>query len=189
MKNALIIHGMGSKDEYYSLEYPSASNSHWLPWLQKALISKDIFAVALEMPHNYEPRYDTWKQEFERFPISRDTILIGHSCGAGFIVRWLSEHKDVMVDKVVLVAPWLDPAREETADFFDFDIDKDLVSRTAGLTLFQSDNDPVPGVAESIKYLCEALEKVELKMLHNYGHFCFAHMKTVEFPELVSVIL
>jgi len=45
MKNAILLHGTSSKEEYYSLEYPSASNSHWLPWLQKNLLVNDVHAV------------------------------------------------------------------------------------------------------------------------------------------------
>ena len=66
MKNAIILHGMPSKKEYYSEKYPSASNSHWLPWLQKQLLIKDIEAVTPEMFKCYNPNYDLWKSEFEK---------------------------------------------------------------------------------------------------------------------------
>jgi hypothetical protein len=38
MKNAVLIHGMPSKDEYFDPSAPSLSNAHWFPWLQKQLI-------------------------------------------------------------------------------------------------------------------------------------------------------
>lgn len=37
-KSAIILHGMPSKEEYFSPAYASPSNSHWLPWLQKNLL-------------------------------------------------------------------------------------------------------------------------------------------------------
>ena len=107
MKNAIIIHGKPGKEEYYSDKYPSASNFQWLPWLQKQLLMRDIFAVTPEMPRPYEPEYKTWKREFERHEVTSETVLVGHSCGGGFLIRWLSEHPDVKTGKVFLVAPHL----------------------------------------------------------------------------------
>jgi len=188
MKNAIILHGTGSKEEYYSLEYPSASNSHWFPWLQNNLLTQDIFAVTPEMPNSFSPDYEVWRTEFERYDITSETILIGHSCGGGFLLRWLSEHPEVRVDKVVLVAPWLDPAREDTTDFFDFTIDKNLVDRTKGVTIFSSDNDFDP-VVKSIEIILEQIPNIKVKEFHNYGHFCYRDLKTEEFPELLQEIL
>ena len=71
----------------------------------------------------YQPKYELWKTEFEKNEIDEETSLVGHSNGAGFIIRWLSENKDVRVDKVILVAPWLDPTNRKGSEFFDFVID------------------------------------------------------------------
>lgn len=50
MKTAIIIHGMPSKEEYFSSENPSSSNKHWFPWIQKQLILKGVLAQTPEMP-------------------------------------------------------------------------------------------------------------------------------------------
>ena len=47
MKNAIILHGGPSKKEYYDLNMPSMSNSHWLPWLQAQLLKKDITTLGI----------------------------------------------------------------------------------------------------------------------------------------------
>ena len=146
-------------------------------------------AVTPEMPHNYAPDYQVWSLEFERYDITSETILVGHSCGGGFLLRWLSEHKDIKVGKVVLVAPWLDPAREDTTDFFDFEIDPSLVERTAGITIFESDNDDVHGVTQSAEYIKEKITGTKHIVLKNQGHFCLGDMGTVEFPQLLEEIL
>jgi len=44
MKTAIIIHGMPSKEEYFSPKTKSQSNGHWLPWIQKQLILNGILA-------------------------------------------------------------------------------------------------------------------------------------------------
>ena len=185
MKNAIIVHGRPDKEEYYDTKFPSASNSHWLPWLQKQLLVHDITAYTPEIPHCFNPQYDVWQKEFERYDITPETILVGHSCGGGFLIRWLSEHKKVKVGKVVLVAPWLDPDREGTTDFFDFTIDPDLVKRTKQLTIFHSDNDD-ESIQKTVRILKSKLKGFAYREFHNYGHFCFEDMKTKAFPELLK---
>lgn len=115
MKNAILIHGWPGKEEYFDPNIPSPSNSHWFPWVQHQLLLKKIEAQTPEMPKAYEPNYEAWKEMFERFEINENSILIGHSCGGGFLTRWLSEN-DVRVGKVALVAPWLDPLPEKEID-------------------------------------------------------------------------
>lgn len=191
MRNAILIHGRPDKEEYYDSKYPSSSNSHWFPWLTKQLMVNDIFTVAPEIPQPWRPRYDVWKKELERFKITPETTLVGHSCGGGFIVRWLSENKDKRVGKVVLVAPWLNPENNpvsDTADFFDFQIDGNLTERTQGFTIFNSDND-METIQKSVKILRDKIKGHSYKEFHNCGHFCYNDLKTDEFPELLEEIL
>ncbi|MBC7581341.1 alpha/beta hydrolase [Aeromicrobium sp.] len=188
MRNAIIVHGTCDSHEYFSQDFPSASNNHWLPWLQKQLIINDIKADTPEMPHSYKPDYEVWKREVERFDIGPETMLVGHSCGGGFWVRYLSEHPNVRVGKVVLVAPWLDPSNTKKTDFFDFEFDPDLVSRTAGLTIFNSSNDH-EGIQWSAQIICNVLNHWTFKSFENYGHFCLNDMRTTEFPELLQELI
>jgi predicted alpha/beta hydrolase family esterase len=188
MKNAIIVHGMPDKEEYYSAEFPSMSNSHWVPWLQKRLIMKDIKADTPEMPHAYLPEYEVWKREFERFDITPETILVGHSCGGGFLVRWLSENKDIKVGKVVLVAPWLNIEKEVATDIFDFKLDSSLASRTKGLTIFNSNNDD-DYVQKSVMKIRAEITDMNYVEFKKYGHFCIGDMESEAFPELLEEIL
>lgn len=197
MKNAILVPGRPDKDEYYDPNVPANSNNHWFPWLSKQLQINDVFAVAIEPPRPYAPRYDVWKKEFERFDITQETVLVGHSCGGGFLVRWLSENKDIKVGKVVLVAPWLNPKNNpasDTADFFDFEIDPNLVGRTAGITIFNSDNDQ-DTIHTSVKIIREKVQGVDYKEFNGYGHFCIEdvdspfNMPTSDFPELLEECL
>ncbi len=172
------------KEEYYSTQYPSASNSHWLPWIQKQLLLKDILAQTPEMPVPYEPEYSAWKKMFERFPLDEDAILIGHSCGGGFIVRYLSEN-DVKVGKVVLVAPRIDPEKELKTGMFDFEINENIVEKTKGITIFSSTND-MQEVQDSIEILKNKIKNLKITEFKNYGHFHYENMKTDIFPELLE---
>jgi predicted alpha/beta hydrolase family esterase len=189
MKNAIILHGGPGKEEYYDPKAPSMSNAHWLPWLQGQLLKADIDAATPEVPHSFDRHWPTWNKEFERFDTTPETILIGHSTGSGFIVKYLSIHPKVKVGKVILVAPWLDPDQEHTKNFFnDFEIDSDLVSRTGGVIIFNSDNDQ-DSVQKTTQILRDKVKSIGYKEFHNYGHFCFKDMKTTEFPELLEECL
>ncbi len=175
---------MPTKDEYYDPVRPASSNFHWLPWIQKQLLLKDILAQTPEMPVPYEPEYEAWKGTFERFPLDEETILIGHSCGAGFIVRYLSEH-NIKVGKVVLVAPWIDPDKSLNTGMFDFEIDSDLAAKTAGVTMFVSTND-MQEVQDTVEILKNKIKDLKINEFKDYGHFCYEDMKTDKFPELLE---
>ena len=188
MKNAIIVHGRPDKKEYYDPKFPSASNYHWLPWLQKQLLIYDIPAATPEMPHAYAPDYSTWQKEFERYDLTPDTILVGHSSGASFIVRWLSEHPRVSVGKVVLVAPSIHPDRKTDHDFYRMTIDPTLKSRTKGLIVFYANND-THDIVKSVAILQKIIPGVSVREFPGYGHFTHLDMKSSEFPELLEEIL
>lgn len=187
MKNAIVIHGTCDRDEYFNNEHPSLSNSHWIPWIQKQLLIKGFSVQTPEMPDAYSPDYIKWKECFEKFDLNTETILIGHSCGGGFLLRWLSENP-IEINKLVLVAPWLDPYREKTESFFDFHIDPSLASRTNEIHIFVSQDDD-KDILDSVKTIDS---KIPENLLHNFknrGHFCLDDMKTEEFPELLECVL
>ena len=189
MKNAIILHGGPSKEEYYDPEAPSMSNAHWISWLQGQLLKHDIAAATPEVPNSFDRNWKVWTKEVERFEITPETILVGHSTGSGYFIKYLSIHPEIKVGKVVLVAPWLDPYRDKTKDFFDdFEIDPDLVRRTKGVTIFNSDNDQ-ESVQKTIEIVRGKVKDLKYKEFRNYGHFCFEDMKTVKFPELLKEIL
>ncbi|HJM04245.1 MAG TPA: alpha/beta hydrolase [Candidatus Saccharimonadaceae bacterium] len=187
MRNAIILHGLPSKNEYYSETYPSASNSHWLPWLQKQLLINDIKADTPEIPNVYAPEYEVFVKEVERFDITPQTTLVGHSMGAGFWVRYLTEHPEITVDKVILVAPWLNLDHKYSFDFFDFNIDQAITQRINEFVIFSSDNDDM-GVQDTVKLL-QQLPDAKVKDFHEYGHFTLRSMKTDAFPELLKAIV
>lgn len=187
MTNAIILHGQPSKEEYYDPAMPSMSNAHWLPWLQGQLLKHDIDASTPEVPKAYEPEWDLWKREVERFDINQNTMLVGHSRGGDFWLRWLSENKEKSVGKVVLVAPSLGYLTIDDNYFGRFDIDPDLVSRTGGVVLFASDNDG-DNMIQSAKEIRSIVKNLKYNEFH-YGHFTLKGIGSVEFPELLEELL
>jgi hypothetical protein len=185
--NAVIVHGKPGREEYYDPGIPSGSNHHWLPWLAKQLIVRDIPAHTPEMPHAYAPGYPAWCREFERYDVGEGTLLVGHSCGAGFLVRWLSEHPRVRVNRVALVAPWLDPDGTRAPGFFAFAIDAGLAARTAGLTVVNSDDDGAE-IQRSVRLLRERVRDIGYLELPRRGHFRASDLGGTAFPELLALL-
>ena len=90
-----------------------------------------------------------------------------------------------------MVAPWLNPENNpvsDTADFFDFEIDPNLVERTKGFIIFNSDND-MTTIQKSVGILREKIKGCGYREFKNHGHFCYNDLKTEEFPELLEELL
>lgn len=192
MKNAIILHGRPGKQEYYARKILRKPNSraHWIDWLSTELKRRGIEVGAPEIPKAYDPKWDLWVKHIEKYPIGPDTTLIGHSTGAGFWIRYLSEHKDLEVGKVILVAPWLGyDYGAPPIDFFKgYKIDPNIAKRTKSLVVFYSDND-MEAIKKSVAELKKTLKNAKYKEFHNYGHFTLAQMKTSKFPELLEETL
>ena len=184
MKNIIIIHGSVSKEEFS--ESPLQSAKHWLPWAKEQLSTLGYTVNIPEMPEPYKPVYEEWKNILEKFEIGEETILIGHSCGGGFLVRWLSEH-NIRVGKLILVAPWLDPKDELKNGFFDFEIHSNLVEKTKdGITMFYSTDDE-EDILESVEKIKSVAINIKIVEFSDKGHFTESDAVT-ELPEILEEI-
>lgn len=188
MRNAVILHGTPGKKEYYDPNVLSMSNLHWIPWLQAQLLKRDIPASTPEVPNSYIRDWDTWKREVERYDINADSILVAHSSGAGFFIKYLSINPTLRVGRVVFVAPFIDPRRRAEKVFFhNYETDPEMAKRTKGIVVYYSDNDD-DEIQESVTLLKDRIAHITYREFHNYGHFCFEDMKTQEFPELLRAV-
>jgi len=178
---------MSEEEQFFDPNSESSSNSHWVPRLQKQLLINSIFTQTPEMPIPYLSNYELWKKEFERFDINENTILVWHSWGAGFIIRWLSEN-NIRVNKVALVAPWLNIDREEDIDFFNFKLDRNFISKTKDLLVLSSKTD-MDIIIKTVNYLKNEIKEIKIKEFEDMWHFCIEDMWTREFPELLEYLL
>src|SRR3989338_2460483 len=111
-KNVIIIHGCPKNAERAMTTETRTYDKHWIPWIKKELIKLGIKIEVPLMPSPWEPDYKKFKQEFEKYGAGKNTILIGHSCGTAFLVRWLGETKR-KIAKLILVAPWKIPDKDD----------------------------------------------------------------------------
>ncbi len=187
MKNAIILHGKPSKAEYLDPNVPMPYENHWLGWLQKQLSNRGIYTVNPDVAEPYDPQYDLWLDAVKGLRIDHQTTLVGHSCGAGFWLRYLSENPQITPDKLLLVAPWIDRAKRP--EFFDFTIDPDLSKRVmGGIAIFNSLDDGAQ-IQKTVAEVAAALPSAELHEFNGYGHFTYGTMQTDEFPELLQEII
>jgi len=188
MKNCIIVHGCPSDKEKFMDPETRTYDKHWMPWLKRNLEEKGIKAETPLMPDPWEPDYPTWKEEFDKLDINENTILIGHSCGCAFLVRWLGD-TDKTVEKLVLVAPWKTTENEEDLrkkEFYRYDINLVVRKNVKEIVIFTADNEG-PGGKRSARIFHEALggRVIELK---GHGHYCLNDMGTEEFPELLEEV-
>ncbi len=187
ISNVVIIHGSNEKDfenmEKYNL--PFQNERGWISWLKNTLNKKGIKTYNPLMPNNTS--YKDWKKEFEKNKIDKNSVLIGHSAGGAFLVRWFSE-TNKKIKKLILVAPArkLPGMKKRYIDFYDFETKKNIRTNVGEISIFISD-DESPGIKQSVKlYEKEfGIEAIELK---NKGHFTEKSMGTKEFPELLNEI-
>jgi uncharacterized protein len=180
--NCIIVHG--SPDDEEDKSY----NKHWIPWIKNRLSEKNINVSAPLMPEPWKPNYFSWKKEFDKLDVNENSILIGHSSGCAFLVRWLGDTKK-KVKKLILVAPWKVAYRKDGSDkeFYGHKIDSSIKSNIRKLIIFTSNDEESDG-KKSVIIFHGALggKVIELK---KRGHYDLESMGTEEFPELLREVL
>lgn len=163
-------------------------DKHWIPWIKEKLISNGIEVETPLMPDPWEPSYEKFKGAFDSFEVDEDSVLIGHSCGSAFLVRWLGDTKK-NVSKLILVAPWKIPDQDDNfrKSFYGYSIDQTIKNRVGNIVIFTSDNEEEEG-KESARIFHGALGG-EVVNLPGRGHYTQGDMGTTQFPELLEVIL
>lgn len=193
MQQVIVIHGGDSFDSYErylaTLKNCEVSIESFLPrkrWkdnLQSEL--GDNFQVFLpQMPNKYNARYEEWKIWFERmFPfLEGEPILVGHSQGGIFLLKYLSENNfPKRIKTLLLVAP----PHSETPEIGDFALTNsfDGIERQCPVIhLYQSRDDKVVPFGETERYKKD-LPNIKLCIFEDRGHFLQEN-----FPEIVSDI-
>ncbi|MEK9152936.1 MAG: aminoacetone oxidase family FAD-binding enzyme, partial [Patescibacteria group bacterium] len=188
VKNCILIHGCPDNAEKAMDPKARTYDKHWIPWTKKRLIAKGIKTETPQMPKPWQPEYGAFKKEFEKYPMSENTVLVGHSCGCAFLVRWLGESKRKAA-KLILVAPWKIPPEDDELrkDFYTYPIDKTIASRVREIVMFSADDEEDDG-KKSLDIFHRALggKIIELK---GRGHYTLGDMGTDAFPELLDEVI
>ena len=186
--NCIIVHGCPSNVEKAMDPVKRTYDKHWIPWTKRELEKKGIKVETPIMPAAWGPDYNEWKKEFDKLAVNEKSVLVGHSCGCAFLVRWLGDTK-TKVKKLILVAPWKISPKNNLKKklFYEYDIDNTIKQRVKEIVIFTSDDEEEDG-KKSAQIFYKAIEGkiIELK---GRGHYVFDDMGTEEFPELLEEIL
>lgn len=141
------------------------------------------------MPNSDAPRYEEWKLWLEKIipPLDEEVILVGHSLGGLFLVKYLSENAFPREIRGLfcVAAPYVDEESASGLTQSGFTLTPPL--RRAGeqsskLFLYHSKDDPVVPFSDLARFQKE-LTKARTNVFSDRKHFNGEH-----FPELVRDI-
>lgn len=141
------------------------------------------------MPTPWEPDYQEWKKQIDKLDINENSVIVGHSAGGAFAVRWLSENKK-KIDKLILIAAGktITDDNKRLHNFYDFKINQNIKNRVNKIIIFVSEDEKKYRIANAKLYQKEL--GGELRILKDRGHFTVtANPINKEFPELLEEIL
>ena len=157
-------------------------------------LGEDYDVLLPRMPNSANSRYNEWKIWSERMFtfLNNEVVLIGHSLGAMFLIKYLSENTfPKQIKKLFLVSsPYgeniEDPELvERTADLAEFkppeSFDR-LGEQIKNVFIFHSKDDMVVPFSEFAE-IKKRLPQAQVFVFEDRGHF-----NQEEFPELVELI-
>lgn len=164
--NVFIFHGTEG--------YPE---ENWFPWMKEKLEAEGCKVTVPQFPSPpvVPAKMAEWFDVLRTYEkeITEDTILIGHSLGGLFLLRFLEKinypiKAAVFVGTPIGVKPILNWDRDSAFCGFEFNWDN-IKNKAKNFIVFQSDTDPYVGLGngqELAKHL-----GVELSFVSDAGHF------------------
>ena len=91
MKNYFVIHALGNTE-----------NNYWYKYIKNYVENQGFSCVVPTLPEIGKMSYQSWAKEFDKYKslINKDSIVIGHSTGSIFLVKYLMEN-NLKVDKFI----------------------------------------------------------------------------------------
>lgn len=165
---------------------------NWFQWLKSNLETKghNVYVPRFPTPENQSVQ--SWCKVLDKKAprFDEDTIIIGHSCGATYLLNIL-EVLSCPIHRSIFVSGFLDRLGNKefddlNADFINHDFNWNKIIKNAGkITILHGDNDPYVPLSQAEK-LSEKL-KSKLTIIENGGHLNTESGYT-EFPELLEFI-
>lgn len=193
-QQVFVIHGgtaFDTYEEYISylqnkeVSLEKLQSRDWKMNLQDNL--GDGYEVYLpKMPNSQNAVYKEWCIWFEKFlPLLDDgVIFVGHSLGAVFLAKYLSEHTVMKkIKATLLVAPPFGRDLGEPLPQFSITVPLAMFQEQGGkIVIYHSKDDSVVDFAELAHYQ-EQLTTIEAKTFEDRGHF-----NMEDFPEIVEEV-
>lgn len=194
MRQIIIIHGGTSFKTYKAyrqyldtkvLNYEKLLyRPRWKEWLATQLPNDDVLYPS--MPNKSNAVYSEWEIFFSKILklVDHNLILIGHSLGAMFLMKYLNTHQlKVPALQVHLVAGGYDDESNEDLGSFKVESAKDVIKSAKEVHLWHSEDDPVVPFSELAK-IQKDIPTATLHIFTNREHFS----QQDTFPELLEAI-
>jgi len=182
-KQIIVIHGGGSYHTYkkyivalrdYKLDFERLKRKDWKENLAEKL-GDDFEVILPKMPNSMNARYKEWEIMFNKLlPFLNDNvILIGHSLGGIFLVKYLSKNQfPKNIKATFLVAT---PYGEKSVNYSlcSFSLPKSLTKfqqQGGKIFIYYSKDDPIVPLSDFNKYK-KALPKARGVIFKDRGHF------------------
>jgi len=195
MKNTFLFHGYNGKNL-----------SHWMLWLEKELIKKDIPVNFPSYKNSKRPNMQDWLHMMQPIlsTISSDTTFVGHSFGC-LVAFKILEALDYSIDRAILVAcpknkiegknlksllaKISEKDKKILHEFVEQEYDWEKIHKNVKKIIFcYSDNDYAVPYDESISYYKEIFPDAEYRTYKGYGHFNYkTDINTM--PDIFEIIL
>ncbi len=193
-KQIVVIHGgdtFATQEEYLNflrnyeinIERYKIDKDDWKPWLREAL-GEEYEVILPKMPNKFNARFEEWKLWFEKLiPFLNDeVILIGHSLGGSFLVKYLSENQFPRKIKAVMLVGAVYDRDSARYSLLSFALPATLNLQTENTMIYHSKDDPVVPFSALGQYQ-KALPNTEVRVFENRQH-----LNQEEFPELLEDI-
>ena len=195
-KQILFIHGgytFASRRDYikflkdYDLN-PYKKRKYWINWFATKLKSYEVLVP--QMPCDKNAKYEEWEIWFKKhipFLKDKNLVLIGHSLGAIFLLKYLSENNfPRKISQLHLVAPAVydDGLGPEKLSTFKSDLKKikKIEKKCKELHLWHSKDDNIC-LFKNSEIIKSIIPSINFHVFKNKGHF-----KDYSFPEILKVI-
>lgn len=194
-KQIVVIHGgdtFETENDYLKflndfqidIERYKTSKNDWKPWLRE-MLGEDFEVILPAMPNKTSAKFSEWKLWFEKIVpfLNEEVILIGHSLGASFLAKYLSENKfPKKINGVFLVSGVFDKD-DDGNSLASFVLPEKLDLQTENIYIYHSKDDPVVPFSALEKFT-KALPTANPRVFDDRRHF-----NQTEFPELLQDIL
>ncbi|HEY4512323.1 MAG TPA: alpha/beta hydrolase [Candidatus Paceibacterota bacterium] len=194
-KQIVVIHGgdtFENQETYLNflnnykidIERYRTSKDDWKPGLREKL-GEEYEVILPVMPNKFNARFEEWKLWLEKFfPFLNDEIiLIGHSLGASFVAKYLSENKFPKKLKGVFLVSGVFDKDSEGYSLLSFSLPEKLDLQTENVYLYHSKDDPVVPFSALDNFM-KAFPQAHTRVFEDRKH-----INQEEFPELVEDIL
>lgn len=190
-KQIIVIHGGDSYNTYeeylsnlkkWEIDFESLKNKGWKNLLGDKL-GKNFEVILPKFPNSANAKYIEWKIYFEKLIpfFNNKVILLGHSLGAIFLIKYLSEN--IIPKNIIGLFLVSTPYSPKNNTDFSFKINpKNIQSQCKNIFLYHSTDDTVVDFKDFEKYKKELTNAI-FREFKNRGHF---YQKT--FPEIIKDI-